>query len=127
VSLNDIGLGASETLQVFKNNFEKYIVASSGARYWGFVTGGTTPAAIVGDWLTSVFDQNTQNTIGNGDVLACIEVHTINLMLQLFNLSENIFFGGFVTGATMSNFTGLAVARQWIGKQMGVDITREGR
>ena len=40
VSLNDIGLGASETLQVFKNNFEKYIVASSGARYWGFVTGG---------------------------------------------------------------------------------------
>jgi len=87
----------------------------------------TTPAAIFGDWLTSVFDQNTQNTIGNGDVLACIEVHTINLMLQLFNLSENIFFGGFVTGATMSNFTGLAVARQWIGKQMGVHITREGR
>ncbi len=126
IKLNDIGLGASEALHVFKNNFEKHIVASSGARYWGFVTGGTTPAAIVGDWLTSVFDQNPQNTIGNGDVSARIEVHTINLMLQLFNLPENNFFGGFVTGATMSNFTGLAVARQWVGKQLDIDIARQG-
>ncbi len=126
INLNVTGIGASEALQYFKTHFEKHIVASSGPRYWGFVTGGVTPAALVGDWLTPIFDQNTQNTVGNGDVSARIEEHTIHLMLQLFNLPTDIFLGGFVTGATMSNFTGLAVARQWAGKELGVDIARAG-
>ncbi|RYD77302.1 MAG: aspartate aminotransferase family protein, partial [Sphingobacteriales bacterium] len=42
------GLGAIETLNEFNNRFEPLMVASSGPRYWGFVTGGTTPAAIAG-------------------------------------------------------------------------------
>jgi glutamate/tyrosine decarboxylase-like PLP-dependent enzyme len=46
-------------------------------------------------------------------------------MLDLLRLPES-FLGGFVTGATMSNFTCLAVARQWIGKEKGKDIARDG-
>jgi glutamate/tyrosine decarboxylase-like PLP-dependent enzyme len=112
-------------LQAFKERFQPLMVASSGPRYWGFVTGGTTPAAIMGDWLTSVFDQNTQSTKGQGDLSALIESEAINLLLQLFQLPAT-YLGGFVTGATMSNFTCLAVARQWAGKQKGVDIAKEG-
>ena len=100
-------------------------MASSGPRYWGFVTGGTTPAAIAGDWLTTVFDQNTQSITGPGDISAVIEQETIQMMLELFGL-PNDFTGGFVTGATMANFTGLAVARQWAGLQKQNDIAREG-
>lgn len=124
-NLNTAGLGTIETLKQFNERFEPAIVASSGPRYWGFVTGGTTPAAIAGDWLATVYDQNTQSAKGNGDISALIELETIKLLLSLFNLPDD-FFGGFVTGATLSNFTCLAVARQWIGKQQGKDFAREG-
>lgn len=123
--LNENGLGTMATLKQFNTRFEPSIVASSGPRYWGFVTGGTTPAAIAGDWLATVYDQNTQSPKGNGDISAQIELETIQLLLSLFNLPK-AYFGGFVTGATLSNFTCLAVARQWIGKQGGKDFAGDG-
>lgn len=119
------GLGSLATLKQFNERFEPVVIASSGPRYWGFVTGGTTPAAIAGDWLATIYDQNTQSTKGNGDISALIELETIQLLLSLFHLPKD-FFGGFVTGATLSNFTCLAVARQWIGKQSGKDFAKDG-
>lgn len=123
--LSEQGTGAVEALKQFNQRFEPIMVASSGPRYWGFVTGGTTPAAIAGDWLSTIYDQNTQSAKGSGDVSATIELETIQLLLSLFNLPKD-YFGGFVTGATLSNFTCLGVARQWIGKQLGKDFAREG-
>lgn len=125
VDLTEAGKGASGSLEIFRKHYEKLMVASPGPRYWGFVTGGATPAAIAGDWLTAVYDQNTQSTQGAGDVSAILEKETIRLLCRLLHLPED-FNGGFVTGATMSNFTGLAVARQWAGAQSGHDISREG-
>lgn len=119
------GFGAVATLEAFKNIFYPYIVATSGPRYWGFVTGGTTPASIAGDWLATIFDQNTQSTSGVGDASALLELQTIQYLLDLFGLPVD-FTGVFVTGATMANFTGLAVARQWYGKVQGLDIARDG-
>jgi glutamate/tyrosine decarboxylase-like PLP-dependent enzyme len=123
--LNLDGLGSMNALAEFKARFEPIMVASSGPRYWGFVTGGSTPAAIAGDWLTSVYDQNSQSTYGHGDISATIEIETIKLLLDLFGLPDD-FFGGFVTGATMSTFTSLAVARQWLGKALGKDFAKDG-
>ncbi|NOS56043.1 MAG: aspartate aminotransferase family protein, partial [Cyclobacteriaceae bacterium] len=123
--LDQFGLGTLGALQQFNERFETLMVGSSGPRYWGFVTGGTTPAAIAGDWLSTVYDQNPQGLKGQGDVSANLEIETIQLLLDLFHLPPD-FFGGFVTGATMSNFTCLAVARQWVGKQLGIDIAKEG-
>ncbi len=119
------GKGSLAALAEFNRRFEPLMVAASGPRYWGFVTGGTTPAAMMGDWLTSVYDQNTQSSVGDGDISARIEFETIQLLLDLLVLPKD-FFGGFVTGAMMSNFTGLAVARQWLGRQYGKDFAREG-
>lgn len=123
--LNEEGFGAEETLQLFNERYESLIVASGGPRFWGYVTGGATPASIVGDWLSSIYDQNPQAINGAGDISANIELETIDLLLDLLALPHD-FLGGFVTGATMSNVSCLAVARQWLGKTMGRDIAKEG-
>jgi glutamate/tyrosine decarboxylase-like PLP-dependent enzyme len=119
------GEGLERTVSIFYEQYYDQIVAASGPRYWGYVVGGTTPAAIAGDWLTTVFDQNPQGISNGGDVSAGIELETIGWMLELFGLPET-FKGGFVTGATMSNFTCLAVGRQWAGHKNNNDIAREG-
>ncbi|MDX6181397.1 pyridoxal-dependent decarboxylase [Flavobacterium sp. Fl-77] len=124
-ALNELGLGSLDALKEFNERLAPLIVSSSGPRYWGFVTGGSTPASIVGDWLAAVYDQNTQSIKAQGGASALIEFETINLLLQLLDL-PNSFLGGFVTGATMSNFTCLGVARQWFGKQFGKDFAKKG-
>lgn len=124
-NLNDAGLGALSALGEFNQRLAPLMVSQAGPRYWGYVTGGATPASIVGDWLTTIYDQNTQATQAQGGVSALIEIETIKLLLQLFDLPKS-FMGGFVTGATMSNFTCLAVARQWFGNQLGKDFAKNG-
>lgn len=123
--LNQSGLGSLAVLEEFHTRLAPLMVASPGPRYWGFVTGGSTPASIAGDWLASVYDQNTQAVAAQGGNSALIEFETINLLLQLLDLPKS-FSGGFVTGATMSNFTCLGVARQWFGKQLGKDFAKNG-
>jgi len=124
-NLNEEGLGSLATLEEFKERLAPLMVASPGPRYLGFVTGGSTPASLVGDWLSSVYDQNTQSIKAQGGNSALIEFETIHLLLQLLRLPDS-FLGGFVTGATMSNFTCLGVARQWFGNQLGKDFAKNG-
>lgn len=123
--LNEFGLGSLGALAEFKERLAPLMIASPGPRYLGFVTGGSTPASIVGDWLASVYDQNAQSIKAQGGNSALIEFETINLLLQLLELPKS-FLGGFVTGATMSNFTCLGVARQWFGTQFGKDFAKKG-
>lgn len=120
--LPQTGSGGLHTLQQFRKRYEEHLAGSNGPRNWGFVTGGATLPAIAGDWLTSVFDMNASDR----DTLPFeIETETIAMLRQLFKLPDT-FSGVFVTGATMANFSGLAVARQWLGQQKGVDIAQEG-
>ena len=125
LNLPEQGYGGLAALNQFNTQFKEFIVASGGPRYWGYVTGGSTPAAIIGDILATIYDQNTQAISGEGDVSAHIEIHTTDLLLDLFNLPRE-FTGGFVTGTTMANFSALAVARQWYGTQFKQDIAADG-
>ncbi|KUY21373.1 amino acid decarboxylase [Elizabethkingia miricola] len=124
-ALPEEGYGTEEVLRLFNKRFEPLMVASSGPRYLGFVTGGSTPASVAGDWLSTIYDQNTQSVKGQGDISAVIEIETIAMLRDLLELPKS-FLGGFVTGAMMSNFTCLAVARQWYGKGKNTDIAKEG-
>ncbi|GAB4431412.1 MAG: pyridoxal-dependent decarboxylase [Anaerolineae bacterium] len=123
LSLPAQGWGAAQTLRTFNGRFAPWLSGSAGPRYFGFVTGGATPAALMGDWLTAVYDQNA---LGSAESIAPqLELETIGLLRQLFGLPDD-FAGVFVTGATMANFVGLAQARQWAGRRQGIDVARDG-
>jgi glutamate/tyrosine decarboxylase-like PLP-dependent enzyme len=123
VDLPQKGIGAEAVLNHFEKNFADKLANSSGPRYFGFVTGGSTPASIAGDWLVSAYDQNACGS--NDSIAPQIERQTIHFFKQLFGL-DKAYFGSFVTGATISNFTSLALARQWVGEQQGLDFSNEG-
>jgi glutamate/tyrosine decarboxylase-like PLP-dependent enzyme len=121
--LPESGLGAEAALDLFKRHYWDGLNASAGPRYWGFVTGGSTPAALAGDWLVSAFDQNA--TGATEPSATQIEKDALALLRQLFGLPD-AYSGAFVTGATMANFVGLALGRQWVAKQQGVNAAQAG-
>src|SRR5258708_5238122 len=102
------GLGVEKVLAFFQENYSHLITNSAGPRYFGFVTGGSTPAAVAGDWLVSTYDQN--NCGSNHSIHPQLESLTLHFLRQIFGLDEN-HFGSFTTGATISNFVGLSLAR----------------
>src|SRR5690348_15366575 len=121
--LLDEGVGAIAALSQFRDKYEAQLSGSPGPRYLGFVTGGNTPGALAGDWLTSAYDQNVGS---DGDSIATtVERETVSMLRTLFTLPEH-FDGVFVSGATQANLVALATARQWAAKRMGFDVTEQG-
>ncbi|WP_329429251.1 pyridoxal-dependent decarboxylase [Streptosporangium sp. NBC_01495] len=121
-SLPETGIGVEGAMEEFSRRWEPGFAAGSG-RYLGFVTGGVTPAALAGDWLTGTLDQNP--TSGMDSLAPDLERETAVWLRDLFGLPPE-HEGTFVSGATMSNFAGLAVAREWLGELRGVSPAEEG-
>jgi glutamate/tyrosine decarboxylase-like PLP-dependent enzyme len=97
---------------------------SSGPRFFHFVMGGGTPAALAADWLTSSYDQVAFGW-ASSPFAARLEQVAIDWLVQLFELPRD-FGGVLTTGATMANFVGLIAARAWVGERVGVDVDNEG-
>jgi glutamate/tyrosine decarboxylase-like PLP-dependent enzyme len=100
------------------------LVASVGPRYFGYVVGGVVPAALVADWMTSVWDQMAGSYVGS-PAAAVVEEVTIGWLLDLFGLPADASVG-FTTGSQMATFTALAAARQRLVGQLGWDIEERG-
>ncbi|WP_328913021.1 MULTISPECIES: pyridoxal phosphate-dependent decarboxylase family protein [unclassified Streptomyces] len=117
------GIGLDRALDAFAARWESGLSGSAGPRYLGFVTGGTTPAGVAGDWLTSAYDQNASS--GGDSCAAELEKETVGWLREMFGLSR-AHHGAFVSGATTSNTVGLAIAREWVGERLGVRVSDAG-
>ncbi len=100
------------------------LMAIGSGRFFGWVMGGTLPAALGADWLVSAWDQNAGLRYATPAV-AAIEETAARWILDLLGLPSNADVG-FVTGATMANFTGLAAARGAVLEQAGWDVHADG-
>ena len=103
---------------------ERGITASPGPRFFGFVTGGVTPAALAGDWLASAIDQNA-GLWASSPAAAQTELVVLRWLKELFGLPVE-WAGALTSGATMANLVGLIAARQWAGRRLGFDAAGEG-
>jgi glutamate/tyrosine decarboxylase-like PLP-dependent enzyme len=100
------------------------LTAGPSGRFFGFVTGGVLPASLAADWLTSAWDQNALlRTVTPAH--SAVEDVASSWVLELLGLPSGSAVG-FVTGATMANFTALAAAREHVLRTAGWDVARDG-
>ena len=118
------GTSAATVVDELARVVEPGLMAMGSGRFFGWVVGGTMPAAMAADWLVSAWDQNAGLRFATPGVVAVEEV-AAGWILDLLGLPSGAAVG-FVTGATMANFTGLAAARQHVLTNEGWDLDREG-
>jgi glutamate/tyrosine decarboxylase-like PLP-dependent enzyme len=100
------------------------LVASAGPRYFGFVIGGSLPAALAADWLACAWDQDAGMCVA-GPAAAAVEDVAGRWLLELFGLPGGSGFG-FVTGGQMANYSGLIAARHAVLQRAGWDVEGDG-
>src|SRR5918999_2954439 len=100
------------------------LTAMASPRYFGFVIGGTHPAAIAADWLVSAWDQNS-GVAGPTPAVVAIEAVAGAWVLGVLGLPADASFA-FVTGCQMAHATALAAARYRVLAAAGHDAERDG-
>jgi len=113
-----------EVLALLDNVGSPATVTSAGGRYFGFVIGGTLPAALAANWMAGAWDQNAGLKAAS-PTAAKLEQVAQRWLLDILGLPKDAGIG-FVSGATMANFSGLAAARHAILKKAGWDVEAHG-
>jgi glutamate/tyrosine decarboxylase-like PLP-dependent enzyme len=99
-------------------------MAMAGSRFFGFVIGGSLPAALAANWLAGAWDQNAALAKASPGV-ARVEAVALRWLLDVLGLPAQVE-GAFVTGATMANFTALAAARHVVLSRAGWNVEADG-
>jgi glutamate/tyrosine decarboxylase-like PLP-dependent enzyme len=99
-------------------------MAMAGSRYFGFVIGGSLPVSLAANWLAGAWDQNAV-LYNVAPAAARLEQTALRWLIELLGLPRESG-GGFVTGATVANFTALAAARNAVLKRAGWNVEADG-
>jgi glutamate/tyrosine decarboxylase-like PLP-dependent enzyme len=114
----------ADVVDLLARAVEPGLMAIGSGRFFGWVMGGTLPAALGADWLVSAWDQNTGMRYPTPGTTGVEEV-AATWLLDLLGLPAASGVG-FVTGATMANFTGLAAGRHHVLTKAGWNLDRDG-
>jgi glutamate/tyrosine decarboxylase-like PLP-dependent enzyme len=122
--LPPLGNEPARTLELLDELVSPATMAMAGPRFFGFVIGGTLPAALAANWLAGTWDQNAA-FFGPTPGVARLEQVALRWLIELFDLPADTG-GAFVTGATVANFTALAAARHAVLARAGWNVEADG-
>ena len=122
--LPEEGAGTQAAVETLVRVGTATATASAGPRFFHFVIGGSTPAALAGDWVVSLLDQNAF-VRASSRFADTAETAALDWLRQLVGLPAG--WGGALTAsATFANLSGLALATHWWGERHQVDVTSAG-
>jgi glutamate/tyrosine decarboxylase-like PLP-dependent enzyme len=124
VPLTEGGVAPERVIDELVAGIDGGIVGSAGPRFFGFVIGGSLPAALAADWLTSAWDQNA-GLYACGPAAAVVEEVAGAWLKDLFGLPKGASFA-LVTGCQMAHVTCLAAARHEVLERAGWNVERDG-
>ena len=101
---------------------EPGLTAMPSGRFFGFVVGGSQPAALAADWLVGSWDQNAAMRQVTPAVAAVEEIAS-GWLVDLLGLPAATGVG-FATGATTANFTAVLAGRDSLLRRAGWDVAR---
>ncbi|MGH8783214.1 pyridoxal phosphate-dependent decarboxylase family protein [Paraburkholderia sp.] len=122
--LNRESLPAEQVIDDLVADAAGGILGSAGGRFFGWVIGGSLPAALAADWLTSAWDQNAAS-YSCGPAEAVIEEVCGGWLKDLLGLPADASFA-LTTGAQMAHVTALAAARNALLARRGWQVERDG-
>ncbi|MEN8145517.1 MAG: pyridoxal-dependent decarboxylase [Gemmatimonadota bacterium] len=120
----EAGSPSDEVIDRLADAVEPGLMGMAGPRFFGWVIGASHPAGIAADWLTSAWGQNA-GLYTVTPAAAVVEEVAAGWLLDILQLQPECSVG-FVTGATLANFTCLAAARGEILRQAGWDVEADG-
>ena len=115
---------AAEVLAQLDEFVSPATMACAGPRFFGFVMGGSLPVTVAANWLATAWDQNTCFDAATPGV-ARIEEIARRWLLEMLDLPRDSAVG-YVTGATVANFSALAAARNAVLKRSGWNVEADG-
>ncbi|MDX6739939.1 pyridoxal phosphate-dependent decarboxylase family protein [Actinocorallia sp. A-T 12471] len=122
--LPERGEGAAGSVERLLDVATRAATHSSGPRFFHLVVGGSTPAAMAGDWTASLIDQVAGLWVAS-PLAAKVETIALRWLKDLFGIPAS--YGGVITpSATLAHVTGLACARTWWAARHGVDVAAQG-
>jgi glutamate/tyrosine decarboxylase-like PLP-dependent enzyme len=114
----------AETLRLLDEVVSPATMAMAGPRFFGFVIGGALPVTVAASWLATAWDQNA-GLFAPTPGAAVLEEVALAWLVDLLGLPPRTG-AGFVTGATVANFTCLAAARRAVLARAGWDVDADG-
>jgi glutamate/tyrosine decarboxylase-like PLP-dependent enzyme len=123
-ALAEDGLESRQVIDELVAGVQGGLLGSAGGRFFAWVIGGSLPAALAADWLTSTWDQNAA-LFACSPAEAVIEETCGRWLKELLGLPQTASFA-LTTGCQMAHFTCLAAARNAVLARHGWDVETKG-